>query len=285
MRWIRRADAHERWRPRLQEYIANELDERSHRNADAHLESCAECRAEVEELRAVRTMLRSMPDVEVPRSFRLTPEMVAKREAPVPIRPRQPAWIPRVAQVAAGVAVFGFMSVLAIDVLGGGSSSSGDSTTALSAASDEGVADTAVDAGAAGLPSPEGTMMPSQAPPAEDAANTNELPPYEPNTARGAGTGAESTEAKQDSEPDLGSDDGGSLFATAADPGENGATYRAARDQELQPLPESGEFAPVQMPAEEEDDKRLIRSLEAVLGSVAVGLIVLAVLARPRTKS
>ncbi|MGN6563968.1 MAG: anti-sigma factor family protein [Thermomicrobiales bacterium] len=62
---------------------------------DAHLAACAPCRERLADLAATVTLLHALPDVAPPRSFVLTPEIVA---GGVPVRrprilPRQPSWV------------------------------------------------------------------------------------------------------------------------------------------------------------------------------------------------
>jgi|GEM_PF-2888202 len=264
MRWMRRADEHERLRLQLNDYIADALDERERRSIERHLETCAECRVEAEELRELRAALRAMPEVPAPRSFRLTPEMVGAPRAPVPIRPRQPAWIPRFAQIAAAVATVGFGAVLAIDVFGGSGSEESALAPISTLASEEMQANasdaSAADASAAG------------------AANDSASDYARSSATAGAEAWAEATEELN------------GQFAEAtgsAEQGAAGAEADAPRDAGVTALPP--DVALVPMPADEGDaadsDKRLLRSLEAVLACAAVGFVVLAMFARPRTKS
>jgi hypothetical protein len=72
-------DRHRRFRKRLSAYIDGELSGDDAESLDGHLESCDACRLELDQMRATVNAMRSLPDVETPRSFRLTPEMVAER--------------------------------------------------------------------------------------------------------------------------------------------------------------------------------------------------------------
>jgi hypothetical protein len=70
---------------RLGAYLDNgqdglRADMRAH--ADAHLASCAHCRAALRELAAMRALLRALPQAEPRRSFILTPELAAATGGP-----------------------------------------------------------------------------------------------------------------------------------------------------------------------------------------------------------
>ena len=97
---------------------------------EAHLTGCERCRTELDELLAVRSALRDLPQVTAPRSFTLTPAMAEREPAPVASR-TTPSF------VAMRVAGAGFAAVLAVVVMldaGGivddtGGGSSDESTT------------------------------------------------------------------------------------------------------------------------------------------------------------
>jgi len=99
---------------------------------EAHLAGCELCRAELDELLAVRSALRGLPQVAAPRSFTLTQAMVERKPPPVTSR-ATPAF------VAMRLAGAGFAAVLAVVVMldaGGivddtGSRSSSDEATSL----------------------------------------------------------------------------------------------------------------------------------------------------------
>lgn len=60
----------------LSSYIDKSIEEDERVRVRAHLEECADCRADYVELQATRRMLQQMPAVAVPRAFTLTPDMV-----------------------------------------------------------------------------------------------------------------------------------------------------------------------------------------------------------------
>ena len=92
---------------------------------EAHLTGCERCRTELDELLAVRSALRDLPQVTAPRSFTLTPAMAEREPAPVASRT-----IPSfVAMRVAGAGVAAVLAVVVmldaggiVDDTGGGSS-------------------------------------------------------------------------------------------------------------------------------------------------------------------
>ena len=64
--------SHRRWRMLLSAYVDQQLSEGEQVRLQAHLQRCAACTGELEELRATVTLLRRMPQPALPRSFLLT---------------------------------------------------------------------------------------------------------------------------------------------------------------------------------------------------------------------
>ena len=75
--WFFNIDRHRRWQEKLSAYIDERLDPSERQDLERHLAECSSCQEELESLRATVALLRQMPQVLVPRSFRLT-------EAPLP---------------------------------------------------------------------------------------------------------------------------------------------------------------------------------------------------------
>lgn len=59
-------------------YLDGECTETEHLAAHAHLEACGDCRALADDQQFVMSLLGSLEEPKLPRSFTLTPEMVAK---------------------------------------------------------------------------------------------------------------------------------------------------------------------------------------------------------------
>jgi hypothetical protein len=109
-------DRHRRLRDQLSAYIDGALGPAAAGRLEAHLEDCARCRTELEQLRSTIAALQELPEAQVPRSFALSPERAA---APRPSMTATPlAFGTRIA--AAGVAA-ALAAVLVVDLgdLGG----------------------------------------------------------------------------------------------------------------------------------------------------------------------
>ena len=113
----------------LSDYIDGELEPGARAALEEHLAGCPSCTEELESLRATVLMLRRMPEVEAPRSFRLAPAS-APIHAPDPERPVI-LWAMR---VSTALAVVAFTVMVAGNVSGlwdgGGLSEEGGGTAA-----------------------------------------------------------------------------------------------------------------------------------------------------------
>src|SRR5690606_23736875 len=76
---------HERYREMADAYLDGELRPGDLAKFEAHSAGCAECAAMLETGRVLKQSLATVPTVEAPRSFRLTPAMI---EAKAPARPK-----------------------------------------------------------------------------------------------------------------------------------------------------------------------------------------------------
>jgi len=65
-------------REQLSDYMDGLLPNDEHETVRAHLEECADCRADYAELRTTQKLLQTMPAIASPRSFTLTPEMAGQ---------------------------------------------------------------------------------------------------------------------------------------------------------------------------------------------------------------
>lgn len=66
-------------RQALSAYLDDELSQRERRRLEAKLARDPQLKAALEEMRELRRLLRSLPEVRAPRNFTLTPEMVGER--------------------------------------------------------------------------------------------------------------------------------------------------------------------------------------------------------------
>ncbi|HEX5633072.1 MAG TPA: zf-HC2 domain-containing protein [Gemmatimonadales bacterium] len=96
---------HDTWTDRLSEYVDGELPAGERLALEAHLAECAECRAIVDDLRAVVTTARRLPDL--PPARDLWPTIAERTTGVLPFAPRR---APRVAvtwpRLAAAAALF-----------------------------------------------------------------------------------------------------------------------------------------------------------------------------------
>jgi anti-sigma factor RsiW len=69
-------------REHLSDYMNGLLSDSDRKAVRAHLEECADCRADYIELRATRRAMQSLPTVPAPRAFTLTPEMARRARKP-----------------------------------------------------------------------------------------------------------------------------------------------------------------------------------------------------------
>ncbi len=132
MKWLP-FPGHGRWRERASAFADGELRARDRERFAAHVSRCAECAAFVDDLRLLKNAVSSLPRAEAPRSFRLTPEMVARPAAFSPSRDeRRPLVVARrVSQFASAAAVVA-LSVIALSALdiGSGGGDGGAATLA-----------------------------------------------------------------------------------------------------------------------------------------------------------
>lgn len=160
------ARSHAPWETQLDAFVDGELDAAAQARLEAHLASCHRCSRQVEVTRSLKSTLASLPELPAPRSFHLTPEMVAGARVTVSPPPR-PSRVPLlVAQVATGLAVAGFGAVFAFDRLSNKSPSNTAASAPLAAsAAGSALKTPAVAFGgekkaALGIPSPTPTSAP-----------------------------------------------------------------------------------------------------------------------------
>jgi hypothetical protein len=116
MLWLNK---HARTRGRLSQYIDATLSPPETAALEAHLATCEDCRHALDDLRSTVSAVRDLPQVETPRSFSLTPQMLERRSAaPTPSAPRFAVGM-RMASAAVAV-------VLAVVVIGDLSNAGGN---------------------------------------------------------------------------------------------------------------------------------------------------------------
>lgn len=115
---------HRAWHALITDAVSGRADDASLRRLEAHTARCAACRARLEEERALRAALESLPLRQPSRSFRLTPAML---EGPRPV-PRgavpRPLLLGARGLAAAAVAAFAVLAVLTVAAPGSDDSAS-----------------------------------------------------------------------------------------------------------------------------------------------------------------
>ncbi len=210
MGWFRRNEHDEE---QLSAYLDGELDARHAETVERHLSTCDSCAALLEELRETRALLSALPTQAPPRSFVLGAEYARApvREVARPSRRFNLALAP-------AVALSVFVALLVVDLGHFSSTSSDESSTALTAATAREMV--TGDAAASG------------------AAGSIASAPVAPETANSAADGAGTTAGK-------GADDSQSATAAEATPAAPGVGMGGAVE------PEEG-LPPVAMSAAEE---------------------------------
>lgn len=111
MFWFNR---HRRLRDQLSVYIDGQLTAAETEALEHHLAACVDCRQALEDIRVTVLALRDLPSVEVPRSFALRPEQVARlaRPRPAPVSPVLATGM----RLAGAALAFALAAVLVVDL-------------------------------------------------------------------------------------------------------------------------------------------------------------------------
>jgi anti-sigma factor RsiW len=121
----------------LSAYADGQITDRAEvRRIEAHLEACDRCREELDQFKAISHLLADLPEPELPRSFRISPEDLPAGEDPVPIEP----WLVRHQssfRVAAMAAVLLLVVVVTIDLLPGRTDDPDEITVMMDAPQEE----------------------------------------------------------------------------------------------------------------------------------------------------
>ena len=118
---------HGRFLEMLSNYVDGVLPEAKRIALEAHLQGCDSCTEEMESLRATVQMLRRMPEVEAPRSFRIAPAAVTVPTPP----PERPVFLWAM-RFSTALAVVAFTVMVAGNVTGLFEGGSGDGGRAAS---------------------------------------------------------------------------------------------------------------------------------------------------------
>lgn len=178
MRWFGRSRGHGRWEARLAAFADGELPPDEDAACAAHLHVCEACRQALAAERALKGMLKAaLPDVPAPRSFAIGPGMLIPELGKQPAKAAPPVLAMRFAQVAAGFAVIGLVSLFVLDLRG----------------SDEGAENGAAAPMSAGDSAPgsdgesAGSLAPGGTPGGQPTPGSESLPAYDSGGVSGQG--------------------------------------------------------------------------------------------------
>jgi anti-sigma factor RsiW len=260
---------HRSWSDLASAFADGSLEPASRADFESHLAGCERCRAQVADTGALRTALQSLPDLDVPRSFRLTPALLTATD-PLDTASK-PSALVRAANIGsrltAGVAAAALAAVFVVD-FGFGAGDTDQSSTR--AAQDAGAAEIAITSGTADAiteDDSDGSSGGSQAPDATSTADElPTAPAYDGTPAIGSGAAPEeSPEPMQDPENEQ-----------PADPPADAEADRELFTGEGDDATNAGEleFATI-AGVEEVDDstQRLLRGLQVALGAVLVAAL------------
>jgi anti-sigma factor RsiW len=107
---------HARWYREVDAYVDSELSPRMLAGFEAHLHACRRCASAVDARASLKRAFGSMPQLVAPRSFRLSPDMVAGPMLPTPASQPSARLASRLSLTLAGLAVVGFASTLVVDL-------------------------------------------------------------------------------------------------------------------------------------------------------------------------
>lgn len=109
---------HRRLRDLLDAYVDGQLSPAERGRFESHLAACAPCRAETEQAQVVKRTLSGLPAASVPRSFQITPAMIAETRPAVPRQAVAGRLV--VARAAAALSVGAFAIAATVSLLSGG---------------------------------------------------------------------------------------------------------------------------------------------------------------------
>lgn len=260
----------------LDAYLDGALLARDRERFEARLANDPALRRHLEAVRALKAALRELPEIEAPRSFRLTPAMVTTAaRTPAPARSRPPMVL-RAAQLTAGVAAF-VLAITFVASIGGSKSSSDTSHEASRALQDTFAAGSAAESAPKAAPAASGAGAGTAA--ALPAQPSPTLPAYDGGGVSGQSVAPASPSPSVPRPPATGP--GPALAETVTD---NATTAggAAAKSPESSPAPSDIGTPSFAYDDDGGIDGRLV--LQLTLGAIAIGAALAAVVIGRRRK-
>ena len=277
---------HRRYARLADAFVDGELGGGDLSRFEAHLPTCANCQAAVAEARLLKTSVASLPELTAPRSFRLTPEMVA-----APATAPRPAGTPLylgLVRAGAALSVAAFATVIAVSAF--------DSEGQQSADRDRGGTNEIMLTGAAADSTnqynsgEDSKSVPESAAATTIATPSPQLAPATQGGASGAGAGTPAADPPTPRVPATGIDPNATPVQTetaqrnttndsfAATPAPGGLT--------IDPVPDSvASSAPLAASAKDDDGLAPWTVALGVLAAVSLGALALLELSRRRRTS
>lgn len=244
---------------------------------ETHLAECPKCQAAVSEARVLKATVAALPEFAAPRTFQLTPAMVA---APGAMKPR-PSGTPLYlgfARAGAALAVGAFATVIAVGAF--------DSDGQQSADFDAGGQREIMMSGApaqdtAGTDDASGNAGANTAP---EAAPTATPEPQLPQSTSGgvSGAGAETPMVPSPQPPMTGADTGATPAADANRSSESNTQIAAGNGAAIEPVPGVTSFEPLSVPPAEDDGLSPWTVALGVLAAASLGTLALLEISRRR---
>jgi len=285
---------HRKYAEMVDAFVDAELRDGDARRFTAHLETCARCSDAVAAARQFKAALKAVPEAPAPRSFRITPAMLAGSQgSAVPARTGVPLYM-NLARAGAALSVVAFASVVAFGAFDSPPSGDDDSSAASGSSLEYAAPGAATAMSDKSSPEPTPALAPASggevvvSGSATVAVLASVTPPP---PAQGGGqlatpvpprTGPQETPAPQQSIPQPPSTGAGSTPGAAETNGDDASRNSPA--PEGSPLSSIGveAFDPTEADNDDEESKTLTVVLGAVAAAAVLGVLALEITRRTR---
>lgn len=202
---------HSWYSDRADAYADGELTSSDRTRFESHLIACEECQSNIATAHALRSALERVPEAPIPRSFRVTPQMVAETPKPT-LKAPAPLYL-GLARAGAALSVAAFAVVLVVGMIGSDSSAnhSAQDTAGASAPFNTAPESAPLEKSAESVPTPQ--LAPATA--SGGVSGSALIPPSPAATPPDLSANGAATPALQDSDPVRATDTGPSADGSA----------------------------------------------------------------------